>query len=439
MTADSPQAQSSEISGESFLLEAAPAVETNVIPLEISEEARRWIQAIEELRQPCDRKTYGQRKREIANRLGVCLKTIERKVADWEKDGIAAFVETERADKDKTRASKYWQEFVLKTYKEGTKNGKRRTRRQTAKAVDAHDDELFEKELKQKRPDLIEKWSKLPYKERKESRHHEKLRLIDSGEIQKFEYRKELGTPPVERTVYRMLDPLVQEQERKKSIRNVGWHGDKLVHKTRDGEELNPTCSNEVWQADHTELDLMLTDEYGEPLDRAWLSKITDSYSRCIMGVHLSFDPPSSQVTALALRHAILPKQYSSEYKLREEWGAYGIPENLFTDGGSDFKSKHLQDIAFHLDFHLHLRDRKEEGGIEERPFGTLNTDFISGFYGYLGSNIQERPEGAEKNACFRLKEFYQLLVRYIVDNYNQRVDARMGDQSRIGRVLKLS
>jgi len=408
--------------------------ESNVIPLELSQEARRWVEAITKLREPCDRKTYGQRKREIAEQFSVSLKTIERKVKDWEEKGIAAFTETERVDKGKTRVSDYWQELVLDQYKQGTKDGKRRTRRQVANQVETRDDELFEKELRQRRPELIESWARLPYKERKEARHQEKLRLIDSGEINHFEYRKDCGTPPTERTVYRMLDPIVREKERKSNIRNVGWHGDKLVHKTRDGEELDVKYSNQVWQEDHTPLDIMLIDEFDQPLDRPWLTKITDSYSRCIMGIHLGFDSPSSQVTALALRHAILPKQYGPEYKLLEEWSTYGLPENLFTDGGSDFKSDHLKDIAFHLDFSLHLRDRPSEGGIEERSFGSINTDFLSGFYGYLGSNIQERPEGAEGRACFRLKEFHQLLVRYIVDNYNQRLDARMGDQSRIQR-----
>ena len=408
--------------------------ESNIIPLELSQEARRWVEAIGKLREPCDRKTYGQRKRAIAKQFGVSLKTIERKVKDWEEKGIAAFTETDRVDKGKTRVSDYWQEFVLAQYKQGTKDGKRRTRRQVANQVETRDDELFEKELKQRRPELIESWARLPYKERKEARHQEKLRLMDSGEIANFEYRKDCGTPPTERTVYRMLDPLIQEKERKSNIRNVGWHGDKLVHKTRDGEELDVRYSNQVWQEDHTSLDIMLIDEFDQPLDRPWLTKITDSYARCIMGIHLGFDSPSSQVTALALRHAILPKQYGPEYKLREEWSTYGLPENLFTDGGSDFKSDHLKDIAFHLDFSLHLRDRPSEGGIEERSFGTINTDFLSGFYGYLGSNIQERPENAEEKACFRLKEFHQLLVRYIVDNYNQRLDARMGDQSRIAR-----
>lgn len=87
--------------------------ESNVIPLELSEKARRWVEAIEKLREPCDRKIYGQKKREIAKCLGVSLKTIERKVKNWEEKGIAAFTKSESANKGKTRASDYWQEFVL--------------------------------------------------------------------------------------------------------------------------------------------------------------------------------------------------------------------------------------------------------------------------------------------------------------------------------------
>lgn len=71
---------------------------------------------------------------------------------------------------------------------------------------------------------------------------------------------------------------------------------------------------------------------------------------------------------------------------------------------------------------------------IEERSFGTINTDFLSGFYGYLGSNLQQRPEEAEAEACITLRELNLLLVRYIVDNYNQRIDARSGNQTRFQR-----
>lgn len=112
----------------------------------------------------------------------------------------------------------------------------------------------------------------------------------------------------------------------------------------------------------------MLVDQYGETLARPWLTKITDSYSRCIMGIHLGFDAPSSLVVALAMRHAMLRKQYSSEYKLHCEWGTYGVPENLFTDGGKDFRSEHLKQIGFQLGFECHLRVS------EAAPFGASPT-----------------------------------------------------------------
>jgi putative transposase len=47
---------------------------------------------------------------------------------------------------------------------------------------------------------------------------------------------------------------------------------------------------------------------------------------------------------------------------------------------------------------------------------------------------VQERPEDAEKEACLTLRQLEQRLVAYIVNNYNQRIDARMGEQTRFQR-----
>jgi putative transposase len=122
------------------------------------------------------------------------------------------------------------------------------------------------------------------------------------------------------------------------------------------------------------------------------------------------------------------------EYKLHCEWGTYGKPEHFYTDGGKDFRSNHLSQIGAQLGFVCHLRDRPSEGGIVERPFKTLNDQLFSTLPGYTGSNVQERPEDAEKDAKLTLRELEQLIVRYIVDRYNQSIDARMGDQTRFGR-----
>ncbi|MBD2254155.1 Mu transposase C-terminal domain-containing protein [Nostoc parmelioides] len=360
--------------------------ETNEIVTEISADDRHLLEMIQKLLEPCDRITYGERQREVAAKLGKSVRTVRRLVKKWEEQGLPALQTTARADKGKHRIDSDWQQFIINTYKEGNKGSKRITPQQVAIRVQARAAELGQEKY------------------------------------------------PSYRTVYRVLQPIIEQQEQKANIRSRGWSGSRLSVKTRDGKDLSVEHSNHVWQCDHTLVDLLLVDQHGELLGRPWLTTVVDTYSRCIMGINLGFDAPSSQVVALALRHAILPKQYGSEYGLHEEWGTYGKPEHFYTDGGKDFRSNHLQQIGVQLGFVCHLRDRPSEGGIVERPFGTFNTDLFSTLPGYTGSNVQERPQQAEKEACITLRELERLLVRYIVDKYNQSIDARLGDQTRYQR-----
>ena len=48
---------------------------------------------------------------------------------------------------------------------------------------------------------------------------------------------------------------------------------------------------NDIWQADHTLLDLWVRHESGPPA-RPWLTVIMDDYSRAIAGFSLSFQAP---------------------------------------------------------------------------------------------------------------------------------------------------
>jgi len=361
-------------------------VKDSEIITQLSAGDKELLELIQKLLEPCDRTTYGERQREVAAKLGKSVRTVRRLVKKWEEQGLAALQTTQRADKGKHRIDSQWQKFIINTYKEGNKGGKRITPQQVAIRVQAKAAELGDENY------------------------------------------------PSYRTVYRVLQPIIEEQEQKAGVRNRGWRGSRLSLKTRDGLDLSVEHSNHIWQCDHTRADILLVDKHGELLARPWLTTVIDTYSRCIIGINLGFDSPSSQVVALALRHAILPKKYGSEYGLHEEWGTYGKPEHFFTDGGKDFKSDHLQQIGVQLGFACHLRDRPSEGGIVERPFGTLNTDLFSTLPGYTGSNVQERPEEAEKEACLSLRELERLLVRYIVDKYNQSIDARLGDQTRYQR-----
>ncbi len=360
--------------------------ETNEIVTELSYEERRVLEVIQGLLEPCDRKTYGERQREAAAKLGKSVRTIRRLVKKWEEQGLAALQTTTRVDKGRHRIDSDWQKFIINTYKEGNKGSKRISPLQVSMRVKVKASELGQKEY------------------------------------------------PSYRTVYRVLQSVIEQQEQKAKVRSRGWRGSRLSVKTREGKDLSVEYSNHVWQCDHTLVDLLLVDRHGEIVGRPWLTTVIDTYSRCIMGINLGFDVPSSQVVALALRHAIMPKQYSCEYKLYEEWGTDGSPEHFYTDGGKDFRSNHLQQVGVQLGFACHLRNRPSEGGIVERPFGTFNTELFSTLPGYTGSNVQQRPKEAEKEACITLRELEKLLVRFIVDKYNQSIDARSGDQTRFQR-----
>ncbi len=277
-----------------------------------------------------------------------------------------------------------WQEFILKTYQDGNRGSSRLSRAQVAVRV--------------------------------------KVRAQELG-VEHY---------PSHMSVYRILKPYIEQEQQQK--RSVGWRGDRLCITTREGIELPVEWSNQVWQCDHTKIDVLVVDQAGALLGRPWLTIVIDTYSRCIMGIHLGFDAPSAAVVCLALRHAILPKQYSPAYDLKESWGTYGLPQYLYTDGGKDLCSHHLEQVATELGIVLCLRRKPADGGIVERPFGSFNTQFFSTLPGYVNSNVSDRSPKAESEACLTLLELEKLLVRYLIDHYNQTLDARMGNQTRIGR-----
>jgi putative transposase len=369
-----------ELDEEEKLASAIPPT----IVYSLSEAEQKRLSLIQELLAAQHLPNYGQSQREVAKQLGITVRSVRRLLQRYRLEGISGLVAQPRRDRGKVKIAQDWQDFIVKTYQEGNRGSRRMTPAQVAMRV--------------------------------------KVRA------------QELGTEeyPSHMSVYRILNCLIEQKTKPK--RSLGWREDCLTLKTREGIKIPIEWSNQVWQCDHTQVDVLVVDREGEILGRPWLTIIVDTYSRCLMGIHLGFDAPSSSVVCLALRHAILPKQYSSAYELSQSWETYGLPQYLYTDGGKDFRSKHLELVAIELGIVPCLRRKPSDGGIVERPFGTFNREFFSSLPGYTGSNVVERSPDAEKEACLTLIQLEQLLVRYLVDNYNQRIDARMGDQSRIGR-----
>ena len=107
-------------------------------------------------------------------------------------------------------------------------------------------------------------------------------------------------------------------------------------------ESANP---NDLWQADHTELDVMVLDESDRPA-RPWLTVILDDMSRAVAGYTVFFGDPTSLQTALALRQAIWRKADPA-------WPVCGLPAALYSDHGADFTSDHMAQVCADLKVQL--------------------------------------------------------------------------------------
>ena len=373
-------------------------IESLLEDLEDRAKIMQRVQAVEDISQASEH----QRTEKIklwADRLEVHPRTVTRLLERVKQEGLASLVRFTRIDAGEQRGSKQWQgksvaewtDFILTTYKRGNKNSRRMSRSQTFNQVKAH-------------------------------------------ALEELGLAKNKGEYPSIGFVYSVLNPLVEKKKQKK---NPG-QGPGIVIKTIDNDNVREDIvverSNQVWQIDHTKLDNLLVDADDNIVGCVWITSVIDSYSSCIMGYYLSFMSAGSHEVALALRHAILPKQYGAEYELQKEWEACGLPEYIVTDRAKEFKSGHLRRVAMELGFKLRLRLHKEQGGIVERLFRGIKDEFSSLLPGYKGGTIKERPENAEKYACMMYEEYDRKLVRFFVDHHNQHLYPRIKNQTCLNR-----
>lgn len=169
------------------------------------------------------------------------------------------------------------------------------------------------------------------------------------------------------------------------------------------------SAPNEVWQADHTPLDIWICDEKGAP-QRPWLTVILDDFSRAIAGYALNLTAPSAHQTALALHQAIWRKSDAG-------WHVAGIPSTLYTDHGSDFTSQHLEYVAANLHMHLvfSLPGAPRGRGKIERFFGTINQRVLAALPGYT-------PPGTPPPVAstLTLTALDTALRQFIIEEYHQ-------------------
>lgn len=243
--------------------------------------------------------------------------------------------------------------------------------------------------------------------------------------------------PPSAATVHRQISPIAAQhgwplpsyrsvaaiiEQLDPALITLAHHGPKAYRETFDlihrREAERP---NQIWQADHTPLNVWLIGADGQPV-RPWLTIVLDDYSRAIAGYYLLTHAPTIIHTALALRQAIWRKS-------EPHWHVCGIPQVFYTDHGSDFTSRHLEQVAADLKIDLIFStvDMPRGRGKIERLFETINQLFLCEVPGYTPPGTSPaRPQ-------LTLDAFEVRLRTFLLERYQERThsETAMAPQAR--------
>lgn len=165
---------------------------------------------------------------------------------------------------------------------------------------------------------------------------------------------------------------------------------------------------NETWQADHCLLDVWVPTPSGRPA-KPWLTAVLDDHSRAVAGYTVHLEAPSALQTALALRQAVWHKPDAG-------WRVCGLPDVFYTDHGSDFTSRHLEQVAADLQFRLvfSIPGRPRGRGKIERFFRTVAEMCLAALPGYDPPGHRHYAEASPAPAM-TLTELDQALHAFVL------------------------
>lgn len=181
----------------------------------------------------------------------------------------------------------------------------------------------------------------------------------------------------------------------------------------------------QIVQIDHTILDIILVDEvHRKAMQRPWITVAFDVYSRMVVGLYISFDPPGALGTGMCLANAILPKDMLlAKMDIQGEWPCWGVMKTIHADNAKEFRGNSLKRVAEEYGINLEWREvgRPKWGGHIEKYLGTLDRE-IHTLPGTTFSNTHERQKyDSEGKASLTLRELEKWIITYIVNVYHKR------------------
>ncbi len=167
-----------------------------------------------------------------------------------------------------------------------------------------------------------------------------------------------------------------------------------------------------ITHIDHTELDVeVVCSVTGQKLGRPWLTLLMDAFSRRILAVYLTFDPPSYRSCMMVLRECV------------RRFGR--LPQVVVVDGGLEFSSTYFETLLARYESTKKTRPPGESrfSSVCERLFGTTNTRFVHNLQGntQIMRNVRQvtKSTNPRTHAIWTLGKLYQYLCEWAYEVYD--------------------
>lgn len=211
--------------------------------------------------------------------------------------------------------------------------------------------------------------------------------------------------------------------------------------------KLRPTRPGEYLLMDTTRLDVFALD----PITLRWLqAELTigmDWYTRCVTGVRVTPVSTTSVDAAAVLYQAYRPRSAGKDWPAHAVWPEHGIPrsvlidvnavdgslvgaagpaivpETIVIDHGKIYVSDHLTSVCQRMGISIQparLRTGRDKGPVE-RFFRTIREDLLQALPGYKGPDVHSRGLDPESEAFFYLDELEAIIREWTAVVYHNR------------------
>lgn len=168
----------------------------------------------------------------------------------------------------------------------------------------------------------------------------------------------------------------------------------------------------EAVHMDSTLLDVELRSSLSnDTMVRPWLTLAICAYSRRVVGMYLSFQPPSYVSSMMVLLDIV--KRFGR------------IPDSIIHDWGSEFKAKDFKNALtmLHIERHIRPKSAARFGTVLERMFGILTRVLIDNIAGNTKQRKNVRTLTADSNPSVHsglwLEDLYQGVEEYFFNIYD--------------------